>query len=195
MTGAKTSSTFKALFWAVCFCAVVLFLTTAPQASARTVKAKVIVVNVSDLGGGEKITDADLINIALTGVKDDEKLFPLIDTLTLKSGEVIQPYSPGVAIPTGPLSFKCGLKQEMRLEFIPIKKQKKSGKYDMAVVGSDGLIRKYDKEIVIDNVNRTIKTYGTIDIKGGDVVLLFVRDAKVVQFNNVVHEGFSTECG
>jgi hypothetical protein len=71
----------------------------------------------------------------------------------------------------------------------------RSGKYDVSVVGSDGSIRKYDKEIVIDNVNRTIKTYGTIDINGGDVVLMFVRDVRVVQFNSVIHEGTSTLLG
>lgn len=195
MVGENSSSFFKALIWALFFCAIALFLTATPNASARTVKAKIVVVNISGLGGGNKITDADLIGFGLAETKDNEKLFPKIGDLNLKSGGVSLSYSPGIAIPAGLLSFSGGLSPETRLEFNSIPKTERSGKYDVAVVGSDGSIKKYDKEVVIDNVKRTIKTYGAIDINGGDVVLLFVRDIKVIQFNSVIHEGTSTLLG
>ncbi|MBN1574028.1 MAG: hypothetical protein JW984_12600 [Deltaproteobacteria bacterium] len=183
------SLSFTAAFVVVFFFGASLFLTGAPPASARTVKAKVKVVNISYFDKGADITDADLIRLAIEETEGNENLFPKINGLTLKSGGEKLPYSPGVAIPAAPFSFYGGPDPKKRLEFISISSSRQAGKYDIAVVGSDGSIRKYDKEIVIDNVNKIIRTYETIEIKGEDVILLFIRDIKVIQFKDVRPEG------
>jgi hypothetical protein len=171
------------------FLGVLLLLTVVAPAPARTVKARVMVVNISALGSGDEITDADLLRIAMLENSDNKKLFPKIRNLTLKFGGENLSYSPGVAIEAKPLSFSGNLRQEMRLEFVSLANIKGAGKFDVVVVGSDGSLNKYDKEIVINKLERTIKSYAAIEVGGGDVVLLFVRDVKITQFNGVREEG------
>jgi hypothetical protein len=189
MKSRNLTSLFTAAVVAASFLGASIFLTGPPPASARTVKAKVKVVNISYLDMGENITDADLIRLALEDTEGNEKVFPEIVGLTLKSKGGKFPYSPGVAIPAAPLTFYGGPDPIKRLEFTSISSSGRAGKYDVAVVGSDGSIKKYDKEVVIDNVNKIIRTYDTIEIKGEDVVLLFIRNVKVIQFKDVRPEG------
>jgi hypothetical protein len=189
------SSFLAAAVLAVSFLGASIFLTAAPKASARTVKAKVKVVNISHYDMGEDITDADLLRLSTEEVCSDERLFPRVEDLTLKMGGGKIPYSPGIEIPAAPLSFLGVLRQETRTEYTSISASGKAGKYDIAIVGEDGSIKKYDKEIVIDKVNRTIKTYQAIDIHGGDTVLLFVRDIKVVHFKNTPTENHDQKPG
>lgn len=189
MKSRNLSSFLTASVVAASFLGASIFLTGAPPVSARTVKAKVKVVNITYFDKGADITDADLIRLAFEDTVGNEKLFPKIDGLTLKSGGENLSYSPGVAIPAAPLSFYGGPDRKKRLEFISITSSGRAGKYDIAVVGSDGSIKKYDKEVVIDNVKKIIRTYETIEIKGEDVVLMFIRNVRVVQFKDVRPEG------
>ena len=171
------------------FLGILFLLIAVAPAPAWAVEARVMVVNISALKSGAKITDADLILIAMTENSDNTKLFPKIGGLTLKVGGENLSYSPGVAIEAKPLSFSGRLSQEMRLEFVSLENNKGAGKIDVVVIGSDGSLNKYDKEIVINKLERTIKSYAAIKVGGGDVVLLFVRDVKVTQFNGVREEG------
>lgn len=177
------------------FLGILFLFTAAAPAPARMVKAKVMVVNISALTSGGEITDADLLRIAMLENSDNRKLFPKIGGLTLKVGGENLSYSPGVAIEAEPLSFSGNLRQEMRLEFVSIINDKGAGKFDVVVVGSDGSLNKYDKEIVINKLKRTIKSYAAIKVGEGDVVLLFVRDVKITQFNGVREEGTKNVLG
>ncbi|GEM_PF-2933631 len=174
---------------AVSFLGVLISFTVHPPALARTVKAKIKVVNISYFDMGANITDADLIRLSIEEVCRNEKLFPKIEDLTLKMEGGKFTYSPGIEIPAAPLSFSGVLKPEVRAEYTSIAASGRAGKYDIAVVGSDGSIRKYDREVVINKIDKTIKTYQSIDIHGGDVVLLFIRNIKVVHFKNIEPEG------
>ncbi|MBN1881719.1 MAG: hypothetical protein JW885_06050 [Deltaproteobacteria bacterium] len=156
-------------------------------AFAETVVDDVRIVNTSALDPFEYqkyLDDDDLRSLAGLSVSENPTLFP-----TIESFEVRQTKSE--------LEFHGSIDPEKEaLEFISMPYYNEVGKYDVAVVKPDGSIERYDKEVVIDYQERTIKTYDSLSVEEGDVVLLFAKEYVEIVFGkeerNTIGEGRTT---
>ncbi|MBN1883683.1 MAG: hypothetical protein JW885_16075 [Deltaproteobacteria bacterium] len=134
------------------------------------------IVNTSALDPFEYrkyLGDDDLRRLAALSVSENPTLFPAIESF-----EATQDKSE--------LEFHGSIDPEKEeLEFISMPYYNEVGKYDVAVVKADGSIERYDKEVVIDYKERTIKTYDPIFVEEGDVVLLFDKEYVETAFEGV----------
>jgi hypothetical protein len=177
--------------------ALVLTSTFATSVPAETTKVEMRVINISEVSGKKsEISDVELLRLAKIEISEDEKLFPGLKHLRIKTerGEVF--YTPGLHFDSGLITFSGVIGMQERLEFVSLENPlERSGKYDIAVISSSGNIERIDKEIIIDYEKRTIKTFQPIEIGGGDVLLVFVRDYIPQSFGNDDLNQFKQECG
>jgi hypothetical protein len=136
-------------------------------AFAGTATDDVRIVNTSALDPFEykkHLDDEDLRKLADLSVSENPMLFP-----TIESFEATQEKTE--------LRFHGSIDPETEdLEFISMPYYDEVGKYDVAVVRPDGSIERYDREVIIDYKERTIKTYDPLWVEEGDVVLLFAKE-------------------
>ena len=178
-------------------CAFVFTSTFSASVFAETTKAEMRVINISEVSGKKgEIPDVELLRLAKVETSEDEKLFPGLKHLRIKNekGEVF--YKPGLYFESGKITFSGSIEMKERLEFISLKNPlERSGKYDIAVISPTGNIERIDKEIIIDYKKRTIKTFQPIEIGGGDVILVFVRDYIPQGFGDSYLGQFKQGCG
>jgi hypothetical protein len=164
---------------------------------AETTKAEMRVVNISEVSDKKgEISDVELLRLAKIKTSEDEKLFPGLKHLRIKTerGEVF--YTPGLHLESGKITFSGIIEMRERLEFVSLQNPlERSGKYDIAVISPSGKIERIDKEIIINYEKRTIKTFQPIEIGGGDVLLVFVRDYIHQGFGDDDLNQFKQECG
>jgi len=143
---------------------------------AGTVVDDVRIVNTSALDPFEykkDLDDDDLRRLADLSVSENPELFPTIESFEAKQEK-------------SELEFHGSIDPEREhLEFISMPNYNEAGKYDVAVVKPDGSIERYDKEVIIDYKERTIKTYDPLSVEEGDVVLLFAKDYVETVFGGV----------
>jgi len=145
-------------------------------AFAGTVADDVRIVNTSALDPFEYqkyLEDDDLRRLAELSVSENPTLFPTIESFEAEQDGT-------------QLEFHGSIDPEKEaLEFISLPNYEEVGKYDVAVVKPDGSVERYDKEVVIDYKERTIKTYDPLSVEEGDVVLLFAREYVEITFGGV----------
>ena len=145
-------------------------------AFAGTVVDDLRIVNTSALDPLEykkHLDDDDLRRLAELSVSENPMLFPTIESFVAKQDG-------------SQLEFHGSIDPEKEaLEFISMPYYNEAGKYDVAVVKPDGSIERYDREVIIDYKERTIKTYDPLSVEEGDVVLLFAKDYVETVFGGV----------
>jgi len=136
------------------------------------------IVNTSSLNPfkyKKVLTDEDLMRIAELSVSENPRIFPKIESFEVEQD-------------AAELTFHGSIDGEKEnLEFISMPEDSGIGKYDVAVVKVDGTVERIDKEVVIDYLERTIKTFDPISVEEGDVVLLFAKDYVETAFEGVDH--------
>ncbi len=164
---------------------------------AETTKAEIRIVNISEISGKKsELSDVELLRLAKIETSENQKLFPKLENFKIKTEKGEISYTPGSHFDGGQITFFGAIKMIERLEFISaINPLERSGKYDIAVISPNGSIERIDKEIIIDYEKRTIKTYQPIEIGGGDVILIFVRDYILQGFGDNDLNQFKQECG
>ena len=150
---------------------------------AGTAVDDVRIVNTSALDPFEykkHLDDDDLRRLAELSVSENPTLFPTIESFEAKQDGT-------------QLEFSGSIDPEKEaLEFISMPNYEEVGKYDVAVVKPDGSIERYDREVIIDYKERTIKTYDPLSVEEGDVVLLFAKEYVEIVFggeNEMLGEG------
>jgi len=145
-------------------------------AFAGTVVDDLRIVNTSALDPLEykkHLDDDDLRRLAELSVSENPMLFPTIESFVAKQDG-------------SQLEFHGSIDPEKEaLEFISMPYYNEAGKYDVAVVKPDGSIERYDREVIIDYKERTIKTYDPLSVEEGDVVLLFTKEYVETAFEGV----------
>ena len=152
---------------------IALIAALALPAFAGTVVDDVRIVNTSALDPlvyKKHLDDDDLRRLAELSVSENPELFPTIESFEAKQDGT-------------QLEFHGSIDPEKEaLEFISMPYRREVGKYDVAVVKPDGSIERYDKEVIIDYKERTIKTYDPLSVEEGDVVLLFAKEYVEIVF-------------
>jgi hypothetical protein len=121
------------------------------------------------------LTDEDLMRLAELSVSENPRIFPTIESFEVEQDDA-------------ELTFHGSIDEEKEdLEFISMPERSGIGKYDVAVVKADGTVELIDKEVVIDYMERTIRTFDPITVEEGDVVLLFAKDYVETAFGGVDH--------
>lgn len=164
---------------------------------AETPKAEIRIVNISEISGKKsELSDIELLRLAKIDVYENQKIFPKIEDFKIKTEKGERSYAPGLYLDGGKITFFSAIEIIERLEFVSISNSlERSGKYDIAVISPNGNIERIDKEIIIDYEKRTIKTYQPIEIDGGDVILVFVRDYIPQGFGDSDLNQFKQKCG
>ncbi|MBN1880528.1 MAG: hypothetical protein JW885_00015 [Deltaproteobacteria bacterium] len=151
-------------------CLIVFFFVVAVcaiSASGEMAARNVRIVNTSALDTFDfqkYLTDDDLNRLADLDVSENPEIFPTIESFEVEQDTYL-------------LEFHGSIDPETeKLEFISMPYYDTAGKYDVVVVKPDGTVVRYDKEVVIDYKERTIKTFCPLTVDEGDVVLLFVKD-------------------
>ena len=165
-------------------------LTVCPGPVFSQEKITVRVLNISALKHRIELSDERLLEFARDAVEDPSRRYPQLETLNLQNGDETVVYTPDVSIGSGLMDVSGALDTGGGFNFTSVSVRTLPGKSDLAVVGLDGTVRRFDEEVTIEYDDRTITTSRPILVLPGDIVFLFVRETREMYTEEVLpHQG------
>ncbi len=156
-------------------------LAAEPQTTVEPPIAQVRIVNMSALSGAS-YDDKELMTLANLDVSKNTNIFPIVSDFSIvQSGEK---YKSGTEIPcqvTCPINISSAINDSEKLEFSSISDS--MGKYNIAVVGKDGAVKRLDETADIDYSKKVLKTAKPIPLAQGDTLLVFVKSVPQTYFD------------
>ena len=160
-------------------------LTACPFSALSQEGATVRVLNISASGKRVELTDERLVDLARDISETPSRLYPELETLTFHNGDEEAAYVPGVSLSTGLIDVSGALDAEDGYNFTSISVSDLPGKSDLAIVGFDGSVKRFDEEVTIEYDDRTVTTSRPILVLPGDVMFLFVRETRKMYVEEV----------
>jgi hypothetical protein len=168
----------------------VAVLTVCPGSVFPQEKVTVRVLNISALKHRVELNDERLLEFAGDAVEDSSRHYPQLETVILENGDETAIYTPDVSIGPGLIDVSGALDTEGGFNFTSISVRTLPGKSDLAVIGFDGTVRRFDEEVIIEYDDRSITTSRPILVLPGDTVFLFVRETREMYTEEVIpHQG------
>jgi hypothetical protein len=156
-------------------------LAAEPQTITEPPIAQVRIVNMSALAG-VSYDDKELMALANLDVSKNTNIFPIVSDFSIVEGG--KEYKPGKEIPcqvTCPINISSAISESEKLEFTSISDS--AGKYNIAVVGKDGAVKRLDETADIDYSLKVLKTAKPIPLAQGDTLLVFVKNVPETYFD------------
>jgi hypothetical protein len=163
----------------VLFVMAVAAVTTAlPHRVLSQEEATVRVLNINTLGFRVELTDERLVELARDTSDMPSRQYPELEGLTFSGGDGETAYVPGASLFVGLVDVAGALDTDGGFNFTSVSNGDLPGKCDLAIVGFDGSVRRFDDEVIIEYNDRTVSTAMPVLVLPGDVMFLFVRETK-----------------
>jgi len=157
---------------------IVAVMTASPLLALSQEEVTIRVLNISATGKRVELTDERLVELARDSSEISSRYYPELETLTFLTGDAAVAYVPGVSLSTGLIDVSGALTAESGFNFTSVSVSDLPGKCDLAIVGFDGSVKRFDDEVTIEYDERTITTSRPVLLLPGDVMFLFVRETK-----------------
>jgi hypothetical protein len=159
---------------------VVAVMTAWPLPVLSQDEATVRVLNISALGFRDELTDERLIELARDTSDISSRRYPELETLVFSIEDEEVAYTPGVPLPMGLVDVSGALDTDGGFNFTSVSVRDTTEKCDLAVIGSDGFVKRFNEEVIIEYDDRTVSTVNPVLLLPGDVMFLFVRETKKI---------------